>query len=156
MKHRNIFSHISLVQRLWTQIYVLQMLQWEATIHDTFSWHHCICVTVLCFLDLWVQISLSYYDACVDTKVSGIPHLNILWTHFKLWTDGHIAMLIRKNFVHRRKKTFGPNLWVTAASTAPERVRDTHILMQLPPNHKNSNVHNHVHKSHILLGAIFK
>jgi len=151
-----VISSHSLVQRVRTQFCVLQVLQWEATIHDTFSWHHSICVTVLCFLDLWVQISLSYYDACVDTKVSGIPHSNILWTQFKLWTDGHTAMLIRKNVVHWRKKTFGSNLQVTAASTALEKVWDTHILMQLPPTHKNNNVHYHVRKSHIIAGAIVK
>jgi hypothetical protein len=147
MKHCNIFSYISLVQRVWTQICVLQTLQWEATIHDTFSWHHGICVTVLCFLDLWVvQISLSYYDACVDIKVSRIPHLNISsWTHFKLRTDGHTAMLIRNNVVHWRKKTFGSKLRVTAASTALEKVWDTHILTQLPPILKKSNVHYHIH-----------
>jgi hypothetical protein len=155
MKHRNIFSYISLVHRVWTQICVLQMLQLEATIHDTFSWQHCICVTVLCFLDLWVQISLSYY-ACVDTKVSRIPHLNILWTQFTLQTDGHTAMLIWKNVVHWWKKTFGSNLRVTAASTALEKVWDTHILMQLPPTHKNSNIHYHVHKSHTILEVIVK
>ena len=90
MKHHNIFTYISLVQWVWTQIIVLKMLCLLAVgSHNT--WRNYICVTILCFLDLWVQISLSYYDACVDTKVSRIPHVSILWTHFKLRTDGHAA-----------------------------------------------------------------
>lgn len=73
-------------------------LQWETTTCNTSSWHNCICVTVLCFLDLRVQISLSYHYACVRTKVGRISHLNILWTHFKWWIVCHISAPLWKNF----------------------------------------------------------